>query len=157
MQAFRLNGDYARDHDTKGSGNASGMPDIKTILIVDDDALVLESIDLLLSRSGGFRCIRALGVASAISDLQQARIDVLVADVILAGSTTGIELCEHAIERHPGIAIVVITADNEVQRDEIPGRGLFLRKPFGGEQLLEAVDAALARVREQTSGRTHAD
>lgn len=121
---------------------------MKTVLIVDDDALVLEAIDLSLSKADGVRSIRALGVSSAHTDLQQARIDVLVADVILAGSTTGIELCEYAIERNPAIAIVVITADSEVQCDEIPARGIFLRKPFGGEQLLEAIDAALDRARQ---------
>ncbi|MEO6799054.1 MAG: response regulator [Rhodanobacter sp.] len=125
---------------------------MKTVLIVDDNALVLEAIDLLLSRAKGFRSIRALGVASARSDLQQAPIDVLVADVILAGSVTGIELCERAIEYHPRIAIVVITADNEVQRDDVPTRGIFLRKPFGGEQLLQAIDAALERAREPLHG-----
>jgi DNA-binding NtrC family response regulator len=122
---------------------------MKTVLIVDDDALVLEAIDLLVSQVGGFRSIRSLGVDSARSDLEQARIDVLVADVILAGSTTGIELCERAIERHPGIAIVVITADSEVQRCDIPRRGIFLRKPFGKQQLFEAIDAALKKVREE--------
>ncbi len=130
---------------------------MKTVLIVDDDALVLEAIDLLLSRTEGFRSIRAQGGASARSDLQQARIDVLVADVILAGSTTGIELCEHAIERHPTIAIVVITADNEVQHDEIPRRGIFLRKPFGGEQLLDAIDAALNRAAAESRKLMRAD
>ena len=128
------------------------MHAMKTVLIVDDDALVLESLDLLLSSTEGFRSIRALGVASAISDLQQARIDVLVADVILAGSTTGIELCERAIERHPAIAIVVITADSEVQCNEIPARGIFLRKPFGGEQFLDAIDTALTRARAGLHG-----
>ena len=127
---------------------------MKTVLIVDDDALVLEAMDLSLSKADGLRSIRALGVASAHSDLKQARIDVLVADVILAGSTTGIELCEYAIERHPAIAIVVITADSEVQRNEIPQRGIFLRKPFGGEQLLEAIDAALERARQELKGTT---
>ncbi|MEO8810954.1 MAG: response regulator [Rhodanobacter sp.] len=122
---------------------------MKTVLIVDDNALVLDAIDLLLSRGRNFRSIRALGVASALSDLEQARIDVLVADVILAGSTTGIELCQQAIERHPTIAIVVITADNEVRREEIPERGIFLRKPFGGKQLLQAIDAALERTGEK--------
>jgi DNA-binding NtrC family response regulator len=133
------------------------MHDMKTALIVDDDALVLESIDLLLSQAEGFRTIRALGVNSARSDLQQARIDVLVADVILAGSTTGIELCEFAIERHPMIAVVVITADNEVQRGDIPERGIFLRKPFGGAQLLQAIDAALERARDNVHGDSHVD
>ncbi len=127
---------------------------MKTVLIVDDNALVLEAIDLLLSRHRNFRSIRALGAASARSDLALAPIDVLIADVILAGGTTGIELCEQAIERHPSIAIVVITADNEVRRDEIPERGVFLRKPFGGEQLLQAIDVALERAGKKLRGAT---
>ena len=118
---------------------------MKTVLVVDDDALVLESIDLLLSMVEGFRSIRALDIESARSDLRQTRIDVLVADVILAGSTTGIELCERAIESHPAIAIVVISADNEVRRDDIPARGYLLGKPFGAEQMRDAIDAALQR------------
>ncbi|MEO7067055.1 MAG: response regulator [Rhodanobacter sp.] len=127
---------------------------MKTVLIVDDDTLVLESLDLVLSSTKGFRSIRAHGVASAISSLQQTHIDVLVADVILAGTTTGIELCERAIERHPAIAIVVITADSEVQCKEIPRRGTFLRKPFGGEELLDAIGAALKRVSVDLHGET---
>ncbi|MEO8779573.1 MAG: response regulator [Rhodanobacter sp.] len=130
---------------------------MKTVLIVDDDEMVLEAIDLLVSQAEGLRSIRSLGVSSAHSALQQARIDVLVADVILTGSTTGIELCERAIEHHPTIAIVVITADNEVQRDDIPKRGIFLRKPFGGKQLLEAIDAAQDRAREEARGHKHTD
>lgn len=128
------------------------MNDIKTVLVVDDDASVLEAIDLLLSRSGELRCIRALGVASARRDLELASIDVLVADVILAGTTSGIELCDRAIALHPGIAVVVITADNEVTPGEIPDRGIFLRKPFGGQQLLEAIDSALTRVSGKSAG-----
>lgn len=130
---------------------------MKTVLIVDDDALVLEAIDLSLSKTDGIRSIRALGVASAHSDLKQARIDVLVADVILAGSTSGIELSEYAIKRHPAIAIVVITADSEVQHHEIPKRGVFLRKPFGGKQLLQAIDAALERARKELRGEALTD
>ncbi len=127
---------------------------MKTVLIVDDDAQVLEAIDLLLSRTEGFRSIRALGVAGASSDLQQARIDVLIADVILAGTVTGIELCERAIRQYPAIAIVVITADTEVHHDQIPGRGIFVRKPFGAEQLLAAIGAALERANGEVSGRS---
>src|SRR5574337_582062 len=95
---------------------------------------------------------RDLGIASRTHAMKT----VLIVDVILAGSTTGIELCERAIERHPGIAIVVITADNEVRGDEIPKRGIFVRKPFGAEQLLEAIDAALERTRADRHERTRA-
>jgi len=120
----------------------------KTVLIVDDDDLVLESIDLHLSATEGFQTIRVRGSAGAISHLQHApSIEVIVADVILAGSVSGIDICQKAIERYPAIAVVVITADTEVHCAEIPERGVFLRKPFGGEQLLEAMGLAMKRVR----------
>jgi FixJ family two-component response regulator len=118
----------------------------KIVLIVDDDNLVLESIDLHLAATGDFQTIRVLGSAGALSHMQNApTIDVIVADVILAGSMSGIDICQKAIERYPAIAVVVITADTEVHCAEIPQRGVFLRKPFGGEQLLEAIGVAVAR------------
>lgn len=119
----------------------------KTVLIVDDDDLVLESIDLHLSATGDFQTIRVPGSAGALSHMQNApTIDVLVADVILAGGMSGIDICRRAIERFPAVAIVVITADTEVHCADIPGRGVFLRKPFGGEQLLAAIGVAMKQV-----------
>lgn len=118
----------------------------KVALIVDDDDLVLESIDQLLTAAEGFQSIRARGSAGAMSHMQHAHIDVIVADVILAGSMTGIDICEKAIERHPALAVVVISADPEIRGADIPERGIFLRKPFGGEQLLAAIAAALGKV-----------
>ncbi len=118
----------------------------KTVLIVDDDALVLESMDMLLSMDDGFQCIRAQGAIGAASHLQQAPVDVVVADVILAGTVSGIDICHQAIKQHPAIATVVISADNEVQHADISPQSVFLRKPFGGEQLLKAIHEALLRV-----------
>ncbi|WP_426699677.1 response regulator [Rhodanobacter sp. Col0626] len=123
------------------------MDTTKTVLIVDDDDLVLESIDLLLSAVDGFRCIRARGSASAVSHMQHSPVDVIVADVILAGSMSGIDICQKAVEHHPTIAVVVITADPEVHCADIPECGVLLRKPFGGEQLLEAIRVALNKAR----------
>ena len=118
----------------------------KTVLIVDDDALVLESIDLHLSAVDDFQTLRALGSVGASSHMLNARhIDIIIADVILAGSLTGIDLSQEAIEQYPAIAVVVITADPEVHCAEIPERGVLLRKPFDGGQLLEAIDEASRR------------
>lgn len=123
------------------------MSATKTILIVDDDDLVLESIDLLLSAVDDFQTVCARGSAGAISHMAHARrVDVIVADVILAGELNGIDLCHKAIAQCPGIAVVVITADTEVHRTDVPPRSVFLRKPFGGNQLVAAVTDALTRV-----------
>ncbi|TPG05946.1 response regulator [Rhodanobacter glycinis] len=119
----------------------------KTVLIVDDDDLVLQSLDMRLSMTDSFQTIQVKGCNGALSHMQNApSIDVIVADVILAGGTNGIDLCQRAIERYPNIAVVVITADNEVDCAEIPPRGVFLRKPFSGERLLESIGLALKRV-----------
>ncbi|WEN13896.1 response regulator [Rhodanobacter sp. AS-Z3] len=118
----------------------------KTVLIVDDNELVLESLDLLLSGAEGFQSIRALGSDGAMRHLRHAPVDIIVADVILAGSVSGIDLCNEAIKRHPDIALVVITADSEVRVDEVPQRGVFLRKPFGATELMVAVQMAQRKV-----------
>lgn len=123
------------------------MDNNKTVLIVDDDALVLESIDLLLSANLGYRCIKALGSNGADSHLQHAQVDMLIADVILAGSMTGMDIATMAIGRYPDVAVVIITADSEVAREEIPLRWAFLRKPFGAEQLRAAIERAEDKVR----------
>ncbi|WP_426688759.1 response regulator [Rhodanobacter ginsengiterrae] len=121
----------------------------KTVLIVDDDNLVLESIDLLLSAADGLQSIRAIGVSGAMSHLRQAHVDVLVADVILAGTVSGIDICHEAIKRNDEVAIVVITADTEVHVHDIPDRGVFLRKPFGATELLAAIQLALGKVKRR--------
>lgn len=118
----------------------------KTVLIVDDDELVLESLDLLLSGAEGLQSIRALGAEGAMRHMRHAPIDIIVADVILAGPISGIELCNEAINRYPNVALVVITADTEVQLHDIPPRGVFLRKPFGATELLVAVQMAQRKV-----------
>jgi len=128
------------------AGSGVAVDTNRIVLIVEDDELVLESIDLHLSASDGYQTIRVQGASGALSHMQATpRIDVIVADVILAGTMSGIELCRKSIEHHPAIAVVVITADPEVDRAEVPARGVFLRKPFGGEQLLEAIGTALEK------------
>ena len=119
----------------------------KTILIVDDDDLVLESIDLLLSAVDDFQTICARGSEGARSHMAHARhVDVIVADVVLRGALSGIDICRQVMAQCADVAVVIITADTEVRRTDVPERGVFLRKPFGGEQLIAAVNAALMRV-----------
>jgi DNA-binding NtrC family response regulator len=125
----------------------------KTVLIIDDDELVLESIALLLSMTNKFETIRARGAADATLQLQSRQhVDVVIADVILAGAVSGLELCRTAIDCHPSIAVVVITADTEVHRSDVVERGVFLRKPFGADTLLAAIDQSFAQVPKTLQG-----
>lgn len=118
----------------------------KTVLVVDDNELVLESIELLLAGTEGLHTIRALGAEGALRHLRHAPVDIIIADVILTGSISGIDLCHEAIKRHPDVALVVITADSEVQLHDVPPRGVFLRKPFGATELMVALQMAQRKV-----------
>jgi len=117
----------------------------KVVLIVDDDHAVLETMRILLEGRGGFDVHCAIGSKGAIHFLSTVqRVDVVIADVILAGETTGIQVCEQALLRHAEVGLVVISADPHIDLQTLPERGVFLRKPFGGNDLIVAIERVMA-------------
>lgn len=117
----------------------------KVVLIVDDDHAVLDTMRILLEGKGGYRVHGAVGSKGAAGFISsQPRIDVVVADVILAGETTGIEVGRQAAARHPEVGLVIISADPGVDAQSLPERSMFLRKPFGGHELIAAIERVLA-------------
>ncbi len=126
------------------------MSATRVVLIVDDDPAVLETMRILLEGKGGFEVFCALGSHGARALMGKIeRLDVLIADVILAGEATGIDICHEAVSRHPHVALVVISADPRADAAIILKDSLYLRKPFGGNELLTAIDEAghLAQLR----------
>jgi DNA-binding NtrC family response regulator len=119
------------------------MSGARVVLIVDDDPAVLETMRILLEGKGGFEVFCALGSHGARHLMDRIeRLDVLIADVILAGEATGIDMCHEAVSRHPHVALVVISADPRADAATIPEDSVYLRKPFGGYELLTAIDEA---------------
>ncbi len=129
----------------------------KVVLIVDDDLTILETMRILLEGKGGFRVHGALGSHGARRLLETITPDVLIADVVLAGETTGIEVCEEALRLQPDMALVVISADSRADAEVMPRDSVYIRKPFGGVELLAAIDEAVTRAhrRVAVSGAAH--
>lgn len=131
------------------------MSTTRVVLIVDDDPAVLETMRILLEGKDGFEVFCALGAYGARHLMTQLeRLDVLIADVILAGEATGVDICHEAMTRHPDVALVVISADPRAEATLMPESSVFLRKPFGGYELLTAMDSAthLAQERQAQTG-----
>ncbi|ODV10730.1 MAG: hypothetical protein ABT19_13050 [Rhodanobacter sp. SCN 68-63] len=131
------------------------MSATRVVLIVDDDPAVLETMRILLEGKDGFEVFCALGSHGARHVMGQLeRLDVLIADVILAGEATGVDICHEAMARHPNVALVVISADPRAEATLMPESSVFLRKPFGGYELLIAMDSAthLAQERQAQMG-----
>jgi DNA-binding NtrC family response regulator len=125
-------------------------------LIVDDDPAVLETMRILLEGKDGFEVFCALGSHGAKHLMGRfERLDVLIADVILAGEATGVDICHEAISHYPEVALVVISADPRTDAAVLPEGSVYLRKPFGGYELLTAIDQAehLAQTRRANTIR----
>jgi FixJ family two-component response regulator len=127
----------------------AGMPDAKpTVLIVDDDAEFRDSVGRLL-RTVGLHTQQF----SSVSDFFEADLSdgptCLVLDVRMPGRS-GLELQRDLAAANRQMPIIFITAHADVPMTVQAMKGgaiEFLTKPFRDQDLLDAVDAGLARDR----------
>lgn len=114
------------------------------VCIVDDDESVRESLAELLLSAG----LSTQAFASAeefLARREPERAVCLILDVTMPGMS-GPELQERLLAEEKRVPIVFITAMTEERvRSRVLGRGAlaWLVKPFGDEELLSAVQAAL--------------
>lgn len=113
-----------------------------TVLLVEDDSLILMNTAEMLKQSG-LLVIEAGSAEEAMIALQTSHIDVLVTDINLPGSS-GITLAEEARALHPTVGLVFATGDSAMAPAMADAR--LLAKPYGMRQLLEAVSEAGARL-----------
>lgn len=115
------------------------------VVVVDDDPGMRESLADLLGSAG-----RAVRTHASVDELTAAGLDdagCLVLDVRLPGES-GLELQERIVAAGGGVPIVFVTGFGDLPmgvRAMKHGAVDFLTKPFGDRELLDAVDAALAR------------
>jgi FixJ family two-component response regulator len=119
-----------------------------SVLIVDDDAEFRESIGRLL-RSVGLHTRQF----SSVSDFLKADVcdgpTCLVLDVRLPGRS-GLELQRELVAANRRLPIIFITAHGDIPMTVQAMKGgaiEFLTKPFRDQDLLDAIDAGLARDR----------
>ncbi|RAI02148.1 response regulator [Acuticoccus sediminis] len=111
------------------------------VAIVDDDPRLRESVEELLESAGYV----ARSYASARSLLVSgfAGLDLLITDIGMP-DMDGFDLRDCAKEVRPDLPVFLITGRHEIA-DQSRARGTagFFRKPFDGNALLAAVEAAL--------------
>ena len=116
------------------------------ILILEDDPFILQLAELLLADQG-HETLSASDRAEALTHLKSGlHIDLLFSDVRLNNSILGgLELARTAVELRPGLR--VLYASGAPMTDETTAMlvegGQFLRKPYGDNDLQNAVNALL--------------
>jgi len=113
------------------------------ILVVDDDAFVLDSVSTLLTACG-YSVILSENAADAIGKFQSANIDVVLTDIKMPG-ITGIELLKrlHAINTDTPVILMTAYAQLDTAINGIQyGAFDFILKPYNPEYLIISIDKA---------------
>ena len=114
----------------------------QSVIVIDDDAAVLSAIEDILQAKASFLVRTFRTYREAVEMLNTGPVDVIVADVILGGEATGIDACIAAVERYPGVALVLISAESARDYHGYPLRTVCLQKPFGAAELMGAIARA---------------
>jgi two-component system, NtrC family, response regulator HydG len=119
-------------------------PQLKSILIVDDDTSVNDSLRLIL-QDAGFRVVTAHNFAQSIAILNNAQFDLVITDFCLPDGT-GIDVITHVKKETPETEVILMTGHGSVDItiDAIKrGAYYYLEKPFDLARLRTLVDRAL--------------
>ena len=118
--------------------------DAPLLLLVDDEMGVRESLKMVFGKA--FRLLEADNVDTAIAQVQEARPDVVLLDVLMP-KADGIEVLRRIKAIHPGCAVIMLTGVNSQQLAAQAmncGAFDFIGKPFDVVDLRQKVARALA-------------
>jgi FixJ family two-component response regulator len=130
--------------------HSAGWNTKRSVIVVDDDPRVRQSLEGLLS-SAGFR-LQLFGSAAEVLDsgvLEHA--SCVITDVRMPG-IDGWELQRRMVALYPQLPLIFVTAHHD---EAAPGKALtsgafaFFYKPFDGEELLRTVAAAFQVSQDQ--------
>ncbi len=117
----------------------------ETILLVEDEPVVLNLLHHMLSREGYLVLTAADGVAGLdVSRSYPHPIDMLLSDVQMP-RMNGIQLAQHIASERPETRTVLISGHMEEQLRDLARPTDFLRKPFVPKELLAKIREVLDR------------
>jgi len=117
-----------------------------SVLIIDDEAAIRESLQALLELEG-YRAETAEDGEEGLARMAEQPFDLVLLDLALPGRN-GLEILQDIRDRDPQLAVIMITAygtlENAVRAMQ-SGATNFVQKPWDNEKLLADVRAAVAR------------
>jgi FixJ family two-component response regulator len=117
----------------------------RLVAVVDDDISVRESLESLI-RSVGMQVKLFASAEEFLSAAQNGKADCLVLDVRLPGMS-GLELHRYLLGQNYKLPAIFITAHASDDRARLEARSdwtvAYLSKPFGEDEFVDAVAAAL--------------
>lgn len=131
---------------------------MKQILVVDDDPVVLASCQRILESEGYATCLTS-SVQEALQTLEEKKFDLLLVDVIMP-EYDGMYLIGNVREKRQGLPILVMSGyptPETISSGRQLGATRFIAKPFTPEELIQAVEKALAGGPAEMSNKQRED
>ena len=129
---------------------SGALPAQGSVLIVDDEAEIRESLQTLLELEG-YEVETSVDGEDGLAKLGERPFDLVLLDLALPGRS-GIELLPEIRALDAQLPVIIITAYGTVEdavRAMQGGAGNFLQKPWDNEKLLAEVRSAVARRRAE--------
>jgi DNA-binding NtrC family response regulator len=115
---------------------AAAQP-LPTVLIVDDETGILETLNILL-KNEGFAPVVALGGRQGLEKLQSLSPDIVLTDIRMP-NVTGIEVLSAARAKDPDMPVILMTAQADL-RSAIQavneGAFFYIQKPFVNDDII---------------------
>jgi DNA-binding response OmpR family regulator len=118
----------------------------KTILIVDDEPNIVESLEFLMKREG-FDTIVAGDGEEALQAMQSRVPDLVLLDVMMQGKD-GYDVCRQirATPEWQQAKVIMLSAksrDTEIAKGLAVGADAYITKPFSSKELVQRVNKVL--------------
>jgi len=126
----------------------SATSDAVCIAVVDDDPAVLRSLGRLL-RTSGFDARTYLSAPALLAEVATLRPSCIIADLMMPG-VNGLEFQQSLADAGLLFPLVFITGRGDIRSSVLAmrhGAVDFLAKPFGKDELFDAIERALERDR----------
>jgi two-component system response regulator HydG len=126
-----------------------------TVLVIDDETGILDTLRILL-RNSGFAVETAQGGKAALEQLKSALPDIVLTDVRMP-QVTGIDILDAVKQLDPGTPVILMTAQASLQTAiQAVNQGAFyyIQKPFSNDDLV-AICRRAAEYRALRSENQH--
>jgi DNA-binding NtrC family response regulator len=114
--------------------STNGQP---TVLVIDDEMGILESLRILL-KNEGFNPVMANGGKQGLEQIEELRPDIILSDVRMP-SIGGVQVLSAARAQDPDVPVILMTAQATLQsamQAVNEGAFYYIQKPFGNDEML---------------------
>ena len=126
-----------------------------TVLVVDDETGILQTLEILL-RGEGFTPVCVAGGKAALERLPQVRPDIVLTDVRMPG-VDGVQVLEAARASDPEVPVILMTAQASLQtavQAVNAGAFYYIQKPFRNDELVAILRRAAEHRQLKVENRT---